>query len=80
MRAVSARNNVTVDGLEGFELIGVGSEAVSGAPLFVYTGILFDEDRFYVMTGWYGTVDESTDYLDDLKAMFRSFKRKNSQQ
>lgn len=76
VRAVSARNNVTVDGLEGFELIGVGSEAVSGAPLFVYTGILFDEDRFYVMTGWYGTVDESTDYLDDLKAMFRSFKRK----
>lgn len=72
---VSTKNKITVDGLEGHEFLAVGSESLSRSPLYVYTGVLFDEDRFYTMTGWYGTVDESTDYLDDLKAMFRSFKR-----
>ena len=74
---VSIQTNIEVDGLPGYEVIGVGNEELSNTPVFLYSAVLFDDpnNNTYAFTSWYGMRDESMDQLDDLKTLMRSFRR-----
>jgi hypothetical protein len=42
---------VRIDGLDGFESLGVATDVESGSAVEVYQVILFDEDGYYVIHG-----------------------------
>ena len=72
---ISLEQKITVDGLPGYEVIGVGREELSQVPVFLFSAVLFDEKSVYTFSSWYGMRNESMDQLDDLKTLLRSFRR-----
>jgi hypothetical protein len=72
---VSTENEITIDGLPGFEFIALGKDEVSQEPLVIYSVTLFDTDDVYIMHGWVST-DSSENYVSDFRSLAKSFKRK----
>lgn len=68
-------NPVTIDGLEGYELVGEGKSDGTSPGLIAYQVILFDtNDRQYTMLGLVGQ-PQRDEYLPEFEKMARSFVR-----
>jgi len=73
--SVTTTNEITIDGLDGYELVADAADADSGAPLVVYQVVLFDGVSYLLIQGLVGA-SVSAEYLPEFKAMARSLKRK----
>lgn len=73
--SVTTTNAITIDGLDGYELVADAEDADSGTPLIVYQVILFDDDSYVLIQGLVGA-KVSAEYLPEFKAMARSLTRK----
>jgi hypothetical protein len=76
-RIATIRSNleVTIDGLDGYEIIAEGEDSDSEIPVVVYQVMLFDGDSYYLMQGLVG-MQQAEEYLPEFQAMAESFKRK----
>lgn len=72
---VSSEREVTIDNLGGYEFLAVGRDQLSGEPIMIYTVVLFGAEETYVMHGW--VVSESSEYINDFRALANSFRRKD---
>lgn len=72
---IKSADVVTIDGIDGYELLAEGEDTKSGTPLLVYQVILFNRNSYILMQGLVGT-ELGDEYLPEFKAMARSFKRK----
>ena len=73
--SVTATNAITIDGLDGYELVADAEDADSGTPLVVYQVILFDDGSYLLIQGLVGA-KVSAEYLPEFKAMAHSLTRK----
>ncbi len=71
---VTSQQEITIDGLSGYEIIADGQDSKSGTLLIVYQVILYDGDFYYLMQGLVGR-KRSGEFLPEFKAMVRSFTR-----
>jgi len=75
IRSVTSTNAVTIDGLDGYELVADAEDTDSGTPLVVYQVTLFDDDSYLLIQGLVGA-KASAEYLPEFKAMAHSLTRK----
>lgn len=73
--SVTETNAITIDGLDGYELVADAEDADSGTPLVVYQVVLFDDGSYLLIQGLV-SAKGSTEYLPEFKAMARSLTRK----
>ena len=69
--SVTETNAITIDGLDGYELVADAEDADSGTPLVVYQVILFDDRSYLLIQGLVGA-KVSAEYLPEFKAMAHS--------
>lgn len=68
---------ITVDGLEGYEITAQARDRESNARLSLYQVMVYDADNgYYLMVGTVGD-REKPDYLPKFRAMARSFNRRS---
>ena len=72
--SVTFNNEITIDGLDGYEIVADAEDADSRTPLTVYQVVLFDDRSYILMQGLVGA-DVSGEYLPEFKAMARSLTR-----
>ncbi len=72
--SITTTNPITIDGLDGFEIVADAQDSVSGTPLAMYQVMLFDNKSYILMQGIVGTKIRD-EYLPEFKAMARSFKK-----
>ena len=72
--SVTSNNEVSIDGLDGFELIANAHDKKSGSPQVTYQVILFDDESYFIMQGVVGVQFEA-EYLPEFKALAHSFTR-----
>jgi hypothetical protein len=72
---LKSMDSITIDGLQGYELLADAEDAKSAVPLVVFQVILFDEGSYILMQGLVGTA-LADEYLPEFKAMAHSLKRK----
>jgi hypothetical protein len=74
--SLSSFNAITVDGIQGFEIIAdAENQRAGGVPIIVYQIVLFDEGSYYLMQGLVGRKGRS-EIVPEFKKMARSFERK----
>ncbi len=72
--SIASTNPVTIDQLDGFEILAAGKEPKSGTAVAVFQVMLFPEDGGYIlMTGLVGQEHAET-YLPKFKTLAESFK------
>jgi hypothetical protein len=72
---IESAEAITVAGLEGWEMIARAKHAKTGAGMFIYQVILFDEGSYVLLQGMGGTALRD-EFLPEFQDMARSFKRK----
>jgi len=72
--SVTATNAITIDGLDGYEIVADAEDADSGIPIVVYQVVLFDDKSYILVQGLVGTRFRE-EYLPEFKAMARSLTR-----
>ncbi len=72
---LSSFQEVEIDGLPGFEILGVGTDLTTNDPLQFYSVSLFDGKRHYLMNGWVSS-EKTINYIPDFRALANSFQRK----
>jgi len=75
---VSLKNKIIVDGLKGWEVVAIGKSYSNKNALYLYSCVLFDKDRYYHIQSRFGAGPSDSIYLDELKQITRSFKRKDA--
>jgi len=65
---------ITVDGLEGYEIVTAGKDVKSGEPVTVYQVTLFEGSMYYLMQGIVGARNALA-HVETFKRMARSFRR-----
>jgi hypothetical protein len=65
---------ITIDDLDGYEIIANAEDTESGVPLMVYQVMLFDEDSYIIMQGLVGT-NLADEYIPEFKSLAQSFRR-----
>lgn len=75
--SVTSNNEITIDGLDGYEILAEGEDADSGTPLRIYQVVLYDDGSYILMQGLVGA-NVANHYLPEFKTMARSLTR-NSQ-
>jgi len=73
--SVTSNNKITIDRLDGYEIVADAEDADSGTPLTVYQVILYDDGSYILMQGLVGT-NLADEYLPEFKRLARSLKRK----
>jgi hypothetical protein len=71
--AVTTTNPITIDGLDGYEIIADAQDA-AGTALTLYQVMLFEDKSYLLIQGIVGTKIRD-EYLPEFKAMARSFKK-----
>lgn len=71
---ILSTEEITIDGLEGFEVVADGIDTETGIALRVYHVMLFDEGSYILIQGLVGA-DRSDRYLPEFKRLARSFTR-----
>lgn len=74
IRSVGSNNEITVDGLDGYEILADAEDADSGTPLKVYQVILDDDRSYILMQGLVGA-NVADEYLPEFETMARSLSR-----
>lgn len=72
--SLSSNDEITIDGLEGYEIVADGENADSGNPLKVYQVVLYDDGSYILMQGLVGA-NVADEYLPEFKKMARSLTR-----
>ena len=75
IKSVSFNNKITIDGMDGYELIATAEDEKTGIPLTVYQVMLFNDGEYILVFGSVGARIED-EYLPEFKAMARSLTRK----
>lgn len=73
-QVVTEETALMVDGLAGWEMLGAGAEASTGAPALLYQALLLDQGRYFRLVGTAPLADIET-YAADFKRITRSFTR-----
>lgn len=75
VESVQSITPVTIDGLEGYELMATGKDQKTQTPLSLYQIMLFpDEGGYILMTGVVGQ-EQAKSYLPQFKAMTKTFRQ-----
>lgn len=74
INSIRSTDEISIDGLDGFEIVADAVDANSGTPLIVYQVVLFQESSYVLIQGLVGARMQD-DYLPEFKAMARSFTR-----
>ena len=72
--SVTSNSKITIDGLDGYELVADAEDAGSGASLTVYQVMLFDNESYILIQGIVGA-ELRGEYLPEFKTMARSLAR-----
>jgi hypothetical protein len=72
--SITTTNPITIDGLDGYELLADAQSSRSGAPLVVYQVMLFDEGAYLLMQGRVGE-PLAPEFIPEFKAMARRLSR-----
>jgi hypothetical protein len=72
---IEQSSKVTIDNLNGYEMVAKGKDNESGQPMVIYQTILFESQSYYIMLGLISTRQGET-YLTAFREMARSFKRR----
>lgn len=72
--SVTSNNEITIDGLEGYELVAIGEHSDSATPLRVYQVILYDDGSYILMQGLV-RANDADQYLPEFKRLARSLAR-----
>ncbi len=72
--SVTSNHEITIDGLEGYEIVADGEDTESATPLNVYQVMLYDDGSYILMQGLVGA-NVAGEYLPEFKAMARSLTR-----
>lgn len=67
-------NEITIDGIAGYEIYAKGKSKKTGETENVYQVILFSDGLYYILVGI--TNDETEASLNELRAAIRTFRRK----
>jgi hypothetical protein len=59
---------VSVNGMNGYEVVATAKDARSGAPLFVYQAVLLETDRYFILQGFVGS-ERGDEYLAEFRAV-----------
>lgn len=73
--AIESGEAITIDNLNGYEIVANGNDSASNAPLAIYQVLLFDDKNYFIMQGLVG-VKSKDQFLVEFKKMARSFKKK----
>lgn len=68
------KREITIDGLNGYEILAEGEDFDSGTPLRIYQVILYDDKSYILMQGIVGATI-ADQYLPEFKSMARSLTR-----
>jgi hypothetical protein len=74
INSVTTTEAITIDGLDGYEIVADARDTASGTPLAVYQVMLFDDRSYTLIQGIVGTKVRD-EYLPEFKAMARSFRK-----
>ncbi len=74
INTVTANREITIDGLDGYEIVADGEDIDSGTPLRIYQVILYDDRSYILMQGIVGATI-ADQYLPEFKSMARSLTR-----
>jgi hypothetical protein len=67
-------NKMTIDNLNGHEIVARGKDLKSGQPVVIYQVMLFESQSYYIMTGLIGDKQRQA-YLTVFREMGGTFKR-----
>jgi hypothetical protein len=71
---IEQSSKVTIDNLNGYEMVARGKDKESGQPMVIYQTILFESQSYYIMLGVISNRQRET-YLTLYRETARSFKR-----
>jgi len=71
-------NNITIDGLNGYEITAKGTHRLHGEITYAYQVVLFGRTDYFIIAG-YVTVYEKAKYWPIFRKIALSFKQKQSQ-
>jgi hypothetical protein len=74
INSVTTTNAITIDGLDGYEIVADAQDVSSGTPLAIYQVMLFDNKSYILIQGLVGTKVRD-EYLPEFRSMARSFTR-----
>jgi hypothetical protein len=74
---IERSNKVTIDNLEGYEIVAKAKDKQSGLPMVIYQVILFEGQGYYLMHGMVSSQNGQSS-LVVFKEMSRSFTRRKS--
>src|SRR5690606_15795154 len=67
-------NEITIDGISGYEIYAKGKNKKSGETENIYQVILFSDKLYYIL---FGTTNDETDKsIEEIKKAVKTFKRK----
>jgi hypothetical protein len=72
--SITATNPITIDGLNGYEILATGEDSDSGTPLAIYQVMLFDDKSYFLIQGLVGSQTRE-EYFPAFQRMAYSFKR-----
>jgi hypothetical protein len=71
---IEQSDKITVDNLNGYEIVANGKDTKSGQPMLIYQVILFEEQNYFLVQGLAGNENRQAN-LEVFKQMARTFKR-----
>jgi hypothetical protein len=72
---IERSSNVTIDNLNGYEIVATGKDKQSDQTVMIYQTILFESQSYYIMVGLISSRQREA-YLAAFKEMAGSFKRR----
>jgi hypothetical protein len=76
--AVTTTTPISIDGLDGYEIVADAQDASSGTPLAMYQVMLFDNNRSYILIQGLVGANVRAEYLPEFRSMARSFKKQRN--
>lgn len=75
VNSIVSNDAITIDELDGFEVVASGTNTESAAPILIYQVILYDHDGGYILMQGLVRESESDDFLPEFKTMAHSMTR-----
>jgi hypothetical protein len=75
INSITSTAPITIDGLDGYEIVADAKDLTSDTPITVYQVMLFDAPSYVLIQSFVGT-KIADEYLPEFKAMARSFTKK----
>lgn len=72
--SVTSNSEITVDGLDGYEILADAENADNGTPLRIYQVVLYEDGSYILMQGLVGA-DAADEYLPEFRRMAHSLSR-----